>query len=162
MPDMLVKLYAVPSAAPACERLRALGVDVRRGLPPEKHLVTGWVERAFSQHWASEVDVAFANRPVSCHVATREGQLVGFACYDATCRGFFGPTGVAPEHRGQGIGAALLLVCLEAMQAVGYGYAVIGGAGPTEFYARVAGAQVIEGSQPGIYRGMLRGPAGTA
>jgi GNAT superfamily N-acetyltransferase len=161
VPDMLVKLYSLAPAAPACERLRALGVDVRRALPPEKHLVMDWVQQAFSRHWASEVDVAFASRPVSCHVATRAGEMVGFACYDATCRGFFGPTGVAPEHRGQGIGAALLLVCLEAMQAVGYGYAIIGGAGPTDFYTRVCGAQVIEGSQPGIYRGMLRGPAAT-
>jgi len=29
--------------------------------------------------------------------------------------------------------------------------------GPTEFFRRVAGAVEIEGSEPGLYRDMLRG-----
>jgi hypothetical protein len=43
------------------------------------------------------------------------------------------------------------------MKAEGYAYAVIGWAGPQEFYARLVGATVIEGSEPGIYRGPLTG-----
>jgi len=156
MADMLVKLYELPPAQPLLEKLRGEGVDVRRALSPEKHIVVDWIRATFGNYWASECEVSFANRPVSCFIATEEGKPVGFGCYDATCKDFFGPTGVAEDRRGKGIGKALLLACLHAMRAEGYGYAVIGGVGPVDFYARAVGAQPIEGSQPGIYRGMLR------
>ncbi len=84
-----------------------------------------------------------------------DGRLAGFACYDATARGFFGPTGVDETHRGKGVGHALLLATLLDMHAVGYPYGVIGGAGPTGFYQRSVGAILIPDSEPGIYRGML-------
>ena len=83
--------------------------------------------------------------------------LAGFACYDATYRNFFGPTGVATDARGRGIGAALLLSCLHAMAGLGYGYAIIGGVGPAAFYEKAVGAVMIEGSKPGIYRDFLGG-----
>lgn len=156
MPDMLVKLYELPLLEPALGRLREQGVEVRRALPPEKHIVAAWVGRNFSPLWVSECEAAFARRPVSCFIAVEQAQVVGFGCYDATYKDFFGPTGVAEDHRGRDIGAGLLLSCLHSMWAQGYGYAIIGGVGPADFYAKVAGASVIEGSSPGIYRGMLR------
>lgn len=157
---MLVKLYELPPAAPAIEALAQRGITVRRALPPEKHNVIAWVEREFGQRWASECDVAFAHQPVGCFIAVREGagdpkEILGFGCHDATCKNFFGPTGVRESERGQGIGKALLLACLEAMRDQGYAYAIIGGAGPVEFYAKAVCAVVIEGSVPGIYRGMI-------
>ncbi|MBI1802770.1 MAG: GNAT family N-acetyltransferase [Chloroflexi bacterium] len=161
MPDMLVKLYALPDGADDFARLRREGVDVRRALAPEKHLVVAWVRRRFSEYWASECEVAFARAPLSCVVAVSQSRLVGFACYDATMKGFFGPTGVLPSERGRGIGRALLIAALEAMRAEGYGYAIIGGVGPAELYQKAVGATLIEGSSPGIYRGMLR-PAAIA
>ena len=82
--------------------------------------------------------------------------MLGFGCYDTTAKGFFGPTGVDEAARGKGIGAALLLVCLHALYADGYAYGIIGGAGPVEFYEKIVGAMVIPGSDPGVYRGMLR------
>lgn len=65
--------------------------------------------------------------------------------------------------RGKGIGEALLIESLAAMRATGYAYAIIGGAGPTQFYARAVGAVEIPGSTPGIYAGMLSPvePSGT-
>jgi predicted N-acetyltransferase YhbS len=54
-----------------------------------------------------------------------------------------------------GIGKALLFACLEDMKHQGFGYAIIGGVGPAEFYAKAVGAVAIEGSAPGIYRGLL-------
>lgn len=80
--------------------------------------------------------------------------MIGFACYNATAKGFFGPTGVSPEARGLGAGKALLIAALHAMREDGYGYGIIGAAGPTEFYAKTVGATEIPDSVPGIYRGM--------
>ncbi|MEO8397022.1 MAG: GNAT family N-acetyltransferase, partial [Chloroflexota bacterium] len=54
------------------------------------------------------------------------------------------------------IGKALLLACLHDMLAQGYGYAIIGWAGPVEFYVNAVGAIEIPDSRPGVYRGMLR------
>jgi len=65
---------------------------------------------------------------------------VGFACYEATCRNFFGPELVHPERRQRGIGRALLLSALHAMRAEGYAYAIIGWASSVDFYRRAVGA----------------------
>jgi hypothetical protein len=84
------------------------------------------------------MEVALANRPVSAWLATRNGELLGFACYGATARGFFGPIGVSEAARGQHLGAALLLACLRDMRTVSYGYAIVGGAGASDRSARQA------------------------
>ena len=70
-------------------------------------------------------------------------KLVGFACYDTSARGFFGPTGVDETARGGGIGHALLLASLLDMRAQGYGYAIVGDVGPVDFYVRAVGATPI-------------------
>jgi hypothetical protein len=153
--DMLVKLYDLPDSGPAYDRLRKAGIVLRRALAPEKHKVTAWVQNAFSEAWASEVEVAFSRQPVSCFIAIQDRAIAGFACHDATCRNFFGPTGVEPTAQKSGVGKALLFACLEDMKHQGFGYAIIGGVGPAEFYAKAVGAVAIEGSAPGIYRGLL-------
>lgn len=157
MPDMLVKLYTLPPLEPEIAAMTAQGITIRRGIAPEKHVVLAWVGKHFSPFWVSECDVAFSRQPPAIWLATQADKLVGFGCYDTTALGFFGPTGVDESMRGRGAGKALLLACLHAMRDIGYGYAVIGGAGPTEFYTKVTGAMVIEDSWPGIYTGMLRG-----
>jgi GNAT superfamily N-acetyltransferase len=153
--DMLVKLYELPDSKIVSERLLKIGITTRRALVPEKHKVVAWVRNAFSEAWASEVEVAFSRQPVSCFIAVQQKNILGFACHDATFPNFFGPTGIDPNTRGNGIGTALLLACLEAMKQQGYGYAIIGGVGPAEFYQKTVGAVPIEGSQPGVYRGLL-------
>jgi ribosomal protein S18 acetylase RimI-like enzyme len=153
--DMLVKLYNLPNSQAAFERLNTTGCMVRRALAPEKHKIVAWVRETFSEAWASEAEVAFSRQPISCFVAIQKGKIVGFACHDVTCLNFFGPTGTEPTARNSGIGTALLFACLEAMKQQGYGYAIIGGVGPADFYAKAVGAVMIEGSAPGIYRGLL-------
>ena len=151
--DMLIKLYDLPAAEAGGE---AADMLCRKPLAPEHSLIIEWIASEFSQGWASETQVALSNRPISAFVALRGGRLAGFCCYDASARGFVGPIGVAPEARGEGIGAALLRACLHDMRAAGYAYAVAGAVGAPEFFRRVAGATEIEGSAPGIYRGMLK------
>jgi GNAT superfamily N-acetyltransferase len=152
---MLVRLWELPPLEPALAACARDGVTVRRALAPEKPLVLDWIGRHFAA-WTAEADVAFARLPVACFVAVRQGALVGFACHDAIAPDFFGPTGVAGEARGRGIGRALALAALHALKAQGYAYAIVGGVGPAAFYEKAFGATAIAGSTPGIYGGMLR------
>jgi GNAT superfamily N-acetyltransferase len=156
MPDLLVKLYELQPLEAHLTRQQEAGITVRRAIAPEKHHVLAWIRQHFREYWVSEADVAFSRSPVSCFIAIQNESMIGFGCYDVTRLGFFGPTGVSEAARGQGTGAALLLACLHDMYARGYAYAVIGGAGPVDFYAKICGATVIPDSTPGIYRGMLR------
>ncbi|MCB0212163.1 MAG: GNAT family N-acetyltransferase [Anaerolineae bacterium] len=156
MTDMLVKLYTLPPLEPTLAQQREQGLTIRRAIGPEKHSVVDWVARYFNPIWASECDVSFSRQPIACFIALKDEQLVGFACHDATCLNFFGPTGVSEKQRGQGIGQALLLICLHAMAAQGYAYGIVGDVGPREFYAQAVGAIEIPDSTPGIYGGMLR------
>jgi hypothetical protein len=109
MPDMLVKLYDLPTVVPYLDTLQAAGVMVRTARAYEKHQVLAWVRRTFGNGWASEYDVAFSNHPISCFLAIESRTIVGFACYESTWKNFFGPMGVAEHARGRGIGTALLI-----------------------------------------------------
>ena len=151
MADMLVKLYDIPDPTPQVKGLYKKGILIRTARSYEKHIVVQWVSNFFTQGWASECEVAFSNHPISCLIATKAGEIIGFACYDSTCKNFFGPTGVAEIEQGHGIGRALLLSCLNLMAANGYAYAIIGDAGVPDYYTRAVGATTISGSIPGIY-----------
>lgn len=159
MVDMLVRLYALPEGAPLRRKLEGQGVLIRTCRPYEMHTVQEWIARTFSTRWVSEFTAAMSHQPVGCIIATRNREVLGFACFDATMRGFIGPMGVDPSLRMGGVGKALLVTALEQMKALGYGYAVIGGTGPQEFYSRTVGATVIEGSDPGIYADILPEPS---
>jgi len=152
MADLLVNLLKLPTFDDIAEQ-RFL---VRRAQPFELTPVRRFVEANFSRSWADEISVGFARQPVSVFVATIEGELVGFAAYECTRRGFFGPTGVIPAARSQGIGKALLLASLSALREMGYVYGIIGAAGPVDFYQKTVGAIAIPDSEPGIYTDLLK------
>ena len=151
MPDMPVKLYELPPLQPQLEQ----NITIRRVLVAEKHIVLAWIRSHFSEYWVSETDITFTQQPPSCFIATQDSEMLGFACYDATSKGFFGPTGVSEQARGKGTGKALLIATLHDMLAQGYGYAIIGGVGPADFYSKAVGATSIPDSSPGVYKGML-------
>ncbi|MDY6900527.1 MAG: GNAT family N-acetyltransferase [Cyanobacteriota bacterium] len=159
MADMLVKLYTLPSAEAEITAQAKQDITIRRAIAPEKTTILAWVEKQFNTRWMSECDVSFKNSPPSCWIAVENQQIIGFACYECTCKNFFGPIGIGEAARGRKVGKALLLACLNDMKVQGYGYAIIGGAsdGVADFYRKTVGATVIEDSSPGIYKGMLRG-----
>lgn len=152
MPDMLVRLYDLPDPEGHYRRAGEAGADIRRAEPWDRFALRSFIEANFWEVWAAEADLAFSGHPITAFVATVEGHIAGFAVYECSRRGFFGPTGVREDLRGRGLGAALLFRCLEAMSDLGYAYAVIGGVGPQAYYEKVCGAFVIPGSETGIYR----------
>jgi GNAT superfamily N-acetyltransferase len=141
MKYMLFRLYDLPDHQESIASLRKDGITIRRALAAEKSIVIDWVAQHFGTGWASETEVSFSCQPVACFIATKDAKVVGFGCYDSAYRNFFGPTGVEEILRGKGIGKVLLLECLQAMKAQGYAYGII--------------AVLIEGSNPGIYEGIM-------
>jgi GNAT superfamily N-acetyltransferase len=157
MPDMLVHLLTLPDDSALLSCLRGQGVEIFAPLAPDRTAVTAWVRQNAGQYAADEVDVCFARQPVSCYIAARGRQMLGYACYDAIAPNFFGPTMVHERARGAGIGRALLLKCLWAMRRQGYVYGIIGGVGPAGFYEKCVGAALIPDSTPGVYRHFFAG-----
>ncbi len=169
MSDLLVKLYDLPDTEAALVVLEPLGISVRAALPTEGSLIRRWVLEHFNDSWAEAAAVAARRDRPSCYLAVErdsdhrpkhpydrpEEILIGFACYDADAKGMFGPIGVRPDRRNNGIGTAMLQT-LNAMKRENYAYAVIGWAGPVHWYERTVGARVIEDSEPGIFGPKLR------
>ena len=155
MPDMLIKLYEIADDWRFLAEQKKLGITIRKPIGPEKHVIVNWVSEQFGAGWASETDMAVANRPRSCFVAVKDAVIVGFACYDATGLGFFGPIGVERLHRNRGTGTALMTACLLDMKLKGYGYAVVGSVQATKYYEKTIGAWEIPHSSPGIYKNQV-------
>ena len=153
---MLVKLFELGDDWQFIAEQKNQEITIRKPIGPEKHLIVEWVADNFGISWAGETDVAFTNSPRTCFVAINYESIVGFACYDATALGFFGPVGVDRRHRRKGIGTALLRACLLDMRLKGYGYAVVGAVKDTDFYKYTVGAIEITGSTPGFYRTWVR------
>ena len=151
MPDMLIKLYEIEDDWRFLAKQKKLGIAIRKPIGPEKHIIVNWVSDQFGAGWASEIDVAISNRARTCFVAVKEAVIIGFACYDATGLGFFGPIGVEQSYRGRGTGTALMTACLLDMKLRGYGYAVVGAVEATAYYEKTVGAWEIPHSSPGIY-----------
>ena len=156
MPDLLMNLLKLPPLERVLSEIADANINIRRAQPFEITPVREFIETSFSIAWADEISVGFANKPVTVYIATSEGRVIGFAGYECTRKAFFGPTGIAEDERGRGIGKALLIASLWGLRELGYVYGIIGGAGPVEFYRDAVRAIVIPETEPGIYVDLLK------
>ena len=156
MPDLLVKLYDLDFDQHPKEYFED-DYKIVRALPLDKSKILKFIDENFDKVWVDECEKSFSNQPVSCFIAVKEKKVIGFACYDATALGFFGPTGVEDQARGVGIGKKLLFSCLKDMWDNEYAYAVIGWTTDRsiDFYKKSVGAIEIPDSYPGIYKRMV-------
>lgn len=157
MADMLVKLYPLPADPGLEDSLRAKGITIKKALAPDMSKIIAFTEENGHPGWADEIRVCFSNQPVSCYIAVKNKKVIGFGCYEATARGFFGPTLVEDAERCQGVGKALLLACLASLRELGYAYAFIGW--PAEnaihFYQQATGGMMIPDEGYGVYSRMI-------
>lgn len=153
MSDMLVNLYHLKPEYQLIDSLESQGITIKRAIPAERTEVLEFVETHFSRREVDECLAAFANQPVTCYLAMRGKEIIGYACYEAKAKNFFGPTGVLQEERYHGVGKALLYKSLLSMQEMGYVYAIIGwtDAGDLAFYKKTLGAILIDDDLSGIY-----------
>ena len=141
--DMIVGLYRLPDCAPPGN------IKIKRAFVGDKQKILSFVENQFGKGWLGETEHALMQEVPKCFIATENGRIVGFACYDATARGYFGPIGVDASCRGKSVGAALLIATLNAMREYGYGYAVIGWVNEAAgFYRKTVGAVNIPDGTP--------------
>lgn len=141
--DMIVNLHNLPTIE------ISENIKIKRAFVGDKELILSFVEENFQKNWVYEVEHALMDEMSKCFIATENGKILGFACYDSSAKGFFGPIGVLPERRGEHIGQKLLVRTLNAMWEYGYGYAIIGWVSEAEhFYRKTVGAEYIMGGNP--------------
>ncbi|MDD6098350.1 MAG: GNAT family N-acetyltransferase [Oscillospiraceae bacterium] len=141
--DMIVSLYNLPE-------IKVNGnIKIKRAFVGDKDIILDFVGKYFRKNWVYEVEHSLMEEVSKCFVATEDGKIIGFACYDSSAKGFFGPIGVEPTRRGENIGQALLVRTLSSMKEYGYGYAIIGWVSEAEmFYRKTVGAEFIKGGSP--------------
>lgn len=150
--NLLIDLRPVrparPGELPGAAHARALAAvspayELRRARAEDAEVLAAMIASGFSAAWAFEVGQALGCDPPAVHVAVERasGAHVAFAAHDGNNRGlgWFGPTGTLPEHRGRGLGAALLWACLADVAAAGHEVCEVAWIGPRDFYERAAG-----------------------
>ncbi len=157
MADMLVKLYNIPYSHDIEENIFKSGIRIKKALAPDRSRIIAFSRTCAKDDYSDEVQAAFSNNPITCYIATRGKEIMGFACYEATARNFFGPMAVLESKRKKGVGKALLLKALESMRELGYAYAIIGwpANSAVSFYKKCVDAIMIDEKFPGVYKRMI-------
>jgi len=139
--DMIVSLrdYTLPQFTPNKD------VTIRKASLEDANPLKSFVEAEFGNGWLESINNGLEADNIPIYIAVQRGEILGFACYNVVRRkkGLFGPMGTAMSKRTLGIGYMLLHRCLKDMKEFGYEYAVIGEAGPLEFYERSCKAVII-------------------
>jgi len=154
--DLFVKLTGLTEDFDLLEKLASEGIDIRRAIAPDKNRILAYIKENHHEGYENECEICFSNMPVSCFIAVKDKKMIGFACFEATAKNFFGPTAVNHSFKGNGIGKALLLKSLISMREMGYAYAIIGWVDEAlGFFQKTVDAKIIENSFPGIYSRMI-------
>lgn len=138
----LTRPLPVPPEAVRGQELSRAGVVVRELSRRDEAPLRAWLERTWGPNWTYEGLLALRRRVPTGVVAEQNGRIVGFAVFDSTRPGWFGPMGVEPGLQGGGVGVELCVRAFEAMARKGYTEAQIAWAGPRCFYARKLGAVI--------------------
>ena len=105
MIDMLVRLHELPDTREIYDKVEAQGIILRRPRAYERHIVAAFVAEHFSPKWVSETKIAFSRQPITCFIATRDKEILGFACYETTAKRFLRALQVsARQHAAQASG----------------------------------------------------------
>ena len=148
--------YGTQTQQAASDRIERLGFALKHA-PAADDRLSAWIDWQFAPSWWSSE----ARRGEVWYALDASGAIAGFVTIDARglrfpwLRGYalrpgvglFGPFGVAPEHRGGGLGAALLDIGLGALHARGYAEALIAAVGFERLiamYRQRTGARVCE------------------
>ncbi|WP_274309816.1 GNAT family N-acetyltransferase [Solibacillus daqui] len=117
----------------------------RRAHPTDQIAIVDFVETQFGVGWVESIENGFAQEQIPIFLALEDEYIIGFACYDVSRnrKGIFGPMGTLKTNRSRMVGFTLLHLALNEMNEIGYEYAVLGEAGPLEFYEKACNAVVI-------------------
>lgn len=142
--DMIANLNLVPTECETAE-----GVKIKRAFAADKEQILQFIKDNFHTGWVNEADCALAQCPSKCFIATENGKVLEFACYDTSAKGYFGPIGIGEDARGKNVGTALMLRALHSMKEEGYIYAIIGWVNDAEnFYRKTIGAEFVPNGEP--------------
>ncbi|MFG2009181.1 GNAT family N-acetyltransferase [Micromonospora sp. NPDC048868] len=133
---------ALRPTEPAEARLAGQGVVVRRAEAGDLPALAEFARATFGGAWDAELTGSVGREGAGCHLAERDGEVLGFAAYGSSRPSWFGPMGTAPAAEGSGIGGVLLRRCLREQRAAGVTAAQIGWVGPVPFYSGSAGARI--------------------
>jgi len=139
--DMLVDLTLSANTALSFGSING-EFELRRAAAEDREAIRNFVDAHFGKSWVTESSAAFDHEPISMFLATKDSQIVSFAVYDVTGPRRFGPTGTHPDMRGQGLGSALMRMCMHDMAARGDTTCEIVWVGPIAYYARTLGARI--------------------
>ncbi|MER1957155.1 MAG: GNAT family N-acetyltransferase [Solibacillus sp.] len=138
--DMVVHLrnYTLPSELNT-------QTTFRRAQPLDHAALIDFVKTHFGAGWLESIDNGFTYEEIPIFLAFEGENIIGFASFDVTRnrKGIFGPMGTQKTIRSHKVGYTLLHLALNEMNDIGYEYAVLGEAGPLEFYEKACGAVVI-------------------
>lgn len=138
--DMIVSLkdYSFPP-------IPASNINFRKAEQSDYASLKSFVEKEFGEEWLDSIENGFLQVDIPIFIALEDQDIVGFSCFDVVRgkKGLFGPMGTSFSNRINGIGNTLLHLCLVKMKERDYEYAIIGEAGPVEFYEKSCNAVVI-------------------
>lgn len=129
------------------ERLAHLqqgGIVVRRIGALDRTALSDYLHATWGKGWHAEGMAVFnlGREQIPGFIATVGETPIGFAVYDVTRPGWFGPIGTTEVYRHTGVGGALLLCCLRDWQEQGRASGEIAAIGPLYFYVTTCSARI--------------------